>query len=230
MLFASLPWYDFPSTAKHLDDVYSQICQHLLDALNLSLAETLDRQTPLHEQWSDSALFLSQCCGPDLQTPAGQALEVIARPVFNTLNCPPGYYYSHIVARHKKLGPAPNVVVNSTTSFSGHTALLNWLAQNDRSYSNYQISRSHQGSINRLLSGEADVAAIDAYSWQFINDDNLEIIGRSETAPAPPFVRHSDCGIDAVRLSTAIDMAFRESGKQLQLTTLAPADNQLYVF
>lgn len=126
---ASLPWYDFPSTEKYLDSVYRQIRQPLMDSSCHGLPEQLDRLTPLAEQWSDKSLFLSQCCGSDLQSPAGCQLDVIARPLFNSLDGPAGYYFSHIVSRSKNLA-TPNIVVNATTSFSGCTALLSWLEGN----------------------------------------------------------------------------------------------------
>ena len=230
MFIASLPWYDFPSSRSHLDSVYRLIQQQLArkGVDGKLLPEQLDRQTLLQEQWSNKSLILSQCCGPDLCSPAGRALKVIARPVFNTLDCQPGYYFSHIVTRSKNLSDTPNIVVNSNTSYSGCTALLNWLKKTGRSYKHYQVSNSHQGSINRLLSGEADVAAIDAYSWQFIEHDGLQIIDRSETALAPPFVCHNECDIDHRTLASALELSFREKGAPLHLTKIASADNQLY--
>lgn len=162
-------------------------------------------------------------------TPAGQALKVIARPVFNTLDCPPGYYYSHIVTTSNNLSATPDIVVNSPSSFSGCTALLGWLRKTGREYNRYQISGSHTGSVECLHAGNAEVAAIDAYSWRLMKRDGLRVIDRGEIAPAPPFVSNVECGIDYSALTKAIDLAYRKHGKPLQLTKLLPADNQLYL-
>ncbi len=230
MFIASLPWYDFPSTRRHLDSVYQQLRQQLILAGvdREQLTPQLDRQIPLYEQWSDRRLLLSQCCGPDLHTPAGRALKIIARPVFDTLDCPAGYYFSHIVSGSKKPGAHPVIVVNSQSSFSGCVALLKWLDKTGRNYKQAIVSNAHQNSIDRLRSGEADVAAIDAYSWQFLDHDGLEIIDQSETAPSPPFVCHQDCSVDLNILATALEMAIREQGRPLHITELAATDNLCY--
>jgi len=173
-------------------------------------------------------LFLSQCCGPDLYTQAGSELKAFARPVFNTLDCPAGHYYSHIVAKNINVGSNPVIAVNADTSFSGCTALLKWLERTGRAPQQCKISGSHQNSLFQLLSGAADVAAIDAYSWQFIDHDELKIIDRSETAPAPPFVCHSECIVSPKAIYDALRAAFKDQGEPLQLTELMPADNRLY--
>jgi len=225
---ASLPWYDLPFTKHHLDSVFGSIHRQLKSLGYKDLPHALDRITPLKEQWENSALFLSQCCGPDLRTPAGSSLQVIARPVFNNLDCEPGDYYSHIVAVKNNISATPRIVINSKSSFSGCTALLNWLHATGRNYKHCLISGSHTGSMEKLLCNEADVAAIDAYSWQFIKNNDLTIIDQSASAPAPPFVRHSGCTIDSSTLSKVLDRAFNEHGQRLNLTRLVPADNEMY--
>ena len=228
MSIASLPWYDFPSTKSHLDSVYNRIRQHLLHLQYNDLPTQLDRQTPLAEQWANASLLLSQCCGPDLQTPAGGSLQVIARPVFTTLDCSNGDYYSHIVATSKKVGATPDIVVNSRSSFSGCTALNGWLETTGRKYKHLKISGSHEASLQQLLSNKADVAAINAYSWQSMNHDGLVVIGRSQSALAPPFVCHTDCTFSREDLVEAIDTAFKEKGNLLNITCVIPTDNHLY--
>jgi ABC-type phosphate/phosphonate transport system substrate-binding protein len=56
------------------------------------------------------------------------------------------------------------------------------------------VTGGHHASIERVLSSECDIAAIDAVTWhlylendpQFLSD--LEILGRSGILPAPPYV------------------------------------------
>ncbi len=230
MPLASLPWYDHPSTRDSLDRVYRCCRQSLLQrgVARTQVADQLDRCTVLSEQWSDESLCLSQCCGPDLLTRNGQSLRVISRPVFAALDCPAGCYFSYIVTRSQQLDENVDIVVNNATSFSGCTALLHWLQRTGRQCDRFEVSGSHQRSADLVRAGAADVAAIDAQTWQFIERDGLQIIDRSVVAPAPPFVCHEYCKIDRVTMADALLQAFRGQGAPLGITDLIEADNALY--
>ncbi|MDP5291950.1 hypothetical protein Q9290_06555 [Oceanimonas sp. CHS3-5] len=126
-LIASLPWYDLPPARAGLDAFWCALRYELEQVCALPLPRTLERSLPLIDQWSHSGLLLSQCCGPDLFTPAARHLVPVARPVFADLDCAPGHYYSHIVTACRTLPARPRLVVNSPSSRSGCAALYEWL-------------------------------------------------------------------------------------------------------
>ena len=188
-LVATLPWYDLPATGPALDALWQNIRQQLrltaTDGCKL-LPTGLTRNTDLTELWQNPGLLLSQCCGPDLFTQQAMALIPVARPVFSMLDCAPGDYYSHIVTGTGSLPEHPRLVINGLTSRSGCFALLEWLEQQSIKPASIEVSGSHQESLQWLKQNRADLAAIDAQSWNFLRTESLYIIGRSRPAPAPP--------------------------------------------
>ena len=140
-LRASLPWYDLPLSQTLLDHFWQRLCAHLValgavDQPGVSgLAPQLQRDTDPALQWRQPSLLLSQCCGPDLFTSQASELRPVARPVFGTLDCCDGSYFSHIVraqrAGDSQQGGQPRLVVNAPSSRSGCGALFEWLQDAD---------------------------------------------------------------------------------------------------
>lgn len=230
-LIATLPWYDLPATSNNMDTLWLAIRRELCGLNELfrdSLPDALERDSDLVEIWQRPELILSQCCGPDLFTPQAAALEPIARPVFNRLYCTPGDYFSHIVSAASKLPEHPRLVINSLTSRSGCFALIEWLESQGIKPASIEVSGSHQESINWLLNGKADLAAIDAQSWLFLTTQQLIIIGQSRPAPAPPFVMHRDSPLSEHSVYNALERAVIVYGEQLSLGGLMHADRELY--
>ncbi len=234
-LIASLPWYDLPVRQPQLDAFWSVLRNelHRLSAPllpdRLPLPETLNRHTPLVEQWAHPALLLSQCCGPDLFTPQAQELVPIARPVFADLDGTPGQYFSHIVtARGREHGGSGRFVINSASSRSGGAALFEWAAASGIDCDQVLISGAHASSLDYLRHGWADLAAIDAHSWPLLDTRGITIIGRSTEAPTPPFVMHRRNPIGAALIRTALDYAIEQAGASIQIAALMNINSQTY--
>ena len=185
---AALPWYDFPSTRPALDAVWRETRRRLTAAGIADTPLALDHSTPYSELFSYPQLTLSQCCGLDLFQPHTNDIVPFAAPVIAAFDVPAGYYFSYIVALPKTLLDVPRIVINNRFSHSGHTAIKVWLdAQGIGDYTTSE-SGSHGQSLAALRHGQADLAAIDALSWQHLETTGLEILGTSEPAPAPPFI------------------------------------------
>ena len=230
-LIATLPWYDLPATGSALDVLWQSIRLqlHLTEPDGCELLPIeLTRNSDLTGLWQNPGLILSQCCGPDLFTLQAALLEPIARPIFAMLECAPGEYYSHIVTGAKPLSEHPRLVINSLTSRSGCFALLEWLKDQGIKPTSVEVSGSHQESLQRLKQNRADVAAIDAQSWNFLITEQLHIIGRSRPAPAPPFVMHKGSPLPKETLYRALNKAILSDGENLGLGGLMPADRALY--
>lgn len=172
-------------------------------------------------------MVLSQCCGPDLFTKVTEKVRCLGRPAFTDLDCPPGYYYSHIVSRDN-LVTAPCVAINSLTSWSGNTALKEWLLEQGQKCSRYVITGSHQNSLNLLREGMVDLIAVDAHTWTSLDHHGVCIIGRSGLAVTPPYIS----GIQDEKVRGIIKRALAESllkeGCALGVSELLYADKILY--
>ncbi len=188
----NLPWYDLPGTAKDLDCFYTRLrapLQNVLAESGIVLPRALERTQVIAQQWRSKRLLLSQCCGGDLFSSEGEQLHAVARPVFPKLDCEPGFYYSHIVA-NSRLKNSPRIAVNARTSYSGCLGLLDWLKHAGLKPCSIVVSGSHIASLALLQRGEVDLIAVDANTWQLLEQSGRGIVGRTLTAPAPPFVCH----------------------------------------
>ncbi len=241
-LIASLPWYDLPPLQPGLDAFWS-VLRHELHRLSTSrlsdrepLPDTLDRHTPLVEQWANPDLLLSQCCGPDLFTPQARGLVPIARPVFSDLMCTPGQYFSYIVSASdrefelegRKSARSARFVINSASSRSGCAALFEWANANEIDCNQVLISGAHAGSLEYLRNGAADLAAIDAHSWPLLDNRGITIIGRSTEAPTPPFVMHQHSPVSAALMRKALSGAIQQAGASINIEAIMSASSQTY--
>lgn len=224
---ASLPWYDHPVSAPALDRFWETLRNRLLGAGLKGAPHNLNRSIPLVNQWQNPGLVLSQCCGPDLFTTSAGKVSCLGRPVFTDLDCPPGYYYSHIVSRDV-LVSNPCVAINSLTSWSGNTALKQWLLEHGVEYSRCVITGSHQGSLNLLRQGQVDLIAVDGHTWTSLDHHGVNIIGRSGLALTPPYIS----GIENEQAREIIKGALAESlikeGDNIGISELLDASEAIY--
>lgn len=230
-MITTLPWYDLPGSHAALDRFWKTIRSYLLDLTietPLYLPKKLTRQLSSEQMWQHPGLILSQCCGPDLFRPTTERLDVIARPVFDILNCEPGFYYSHIISPSSVLPPSPRVVANAPSSRSGYLALRQWLQRHQLTPGQLHFSGSHQQSILWIKEGRADLAAIDAHSWRWLEDPNLTIIDQTDSAPTPPFVMHRQSPISTGIMAGALRAALAEHRDAVGISGLLPADRALY--
>lgn len=227
-LIASLPWYDLPPAKAGLDAFWQQLRHELALHCEQDLPLRLERQLPLHELWASPGLLLSQCCGPDLFTPAARYLVPVARPVFAHLNCEPGQYYSHIVSAKARLPSRPRLVINAASSRSGCGALYQWLRAHHIEPGTVRISGGHAQSLECLRAGYADIAAIDAHSWTLLDTRHLHILDRSAPALSPPFVMHAGSPISPPVLQAALSNAVSHCGEAIGIQQLCAAKRQDY--
>lgn len=226
----SLPWYNFASTRPVLDAIWQETISRLAAKGYSNIPATLDHQMSFRDLANFPKLTLGQCCGLDLFQQHACNVVPIAAPVISVLDTPPGTYFSYIVARQSTdLNSPLTVAVNNDYSHSGDTAIRAWLRANKRHNFSVFMSGSHSQSVKALRSGHADVAAIDALSWQFIDTQGLSILGASDPAPAPPFIAGVDSEIPAAVLVAALNEAFVRHGHPLGITGVVPVSKHQYL-
>lgn len=119
--------------------------------------------------------------------------EIVAAPVFPDR---PGPVYRSVVVATSPIDLQTEraglvLAVNEPGSWSGHHALRTHLGSLD-DFGAVVVTGSHAASIERLLAGEADVAAIDDTIWDFLTVRDhrlarLEVVDHTPPWPAPPF-------------------------------------------
>ena len=231
---AALPWYRFPETQPILDSIWKDVVSELRAAGVEHAPEFLDHATPHQDLLKNPTLTLGQCCGPDLFQDDAMNVLPFAAPVVSAYEVAPGYYFSHIVTgksgvtgKSTELN-SPRVVINSRTSHSGYTAAKLWLdARGIEDYTIYE-SGSHYDSVRELQAGRADIAAIDALSWRFLDARGLKILDNSEPALAPPFIAGCESTIPVDLMRPMLDRAFKRHGKSLGITGLVPITKSDY--
>jgi phosphonate transport system substrate-binding protein len=141
--------------------------------------------------------------------------EIVAAPVFPGESRP--VYRSVVVAR-REAGASTldelagtRLAINGKGSWSGYHALRAHLAEAGRFeafFGSVTEAGSHDASIDRLLAGEADCAAIDSSVWddRCARDPStreLSVVARTRDHPVPPFSVSRALDADLRRAITA---------------------------
>ncbi len=212
-LKAALPMYDFPALRPSWDGLWQEMRARLVEAgFRAPAGLTWDR--PPAVMWRDPALILGQTCSLPWRRGLRDFLTVIGAFDFGLKGCPPGYYNSVIVVPKASRARAAaeledaRAAVNALDSQSGHAALADWLGEAPEAP---VLTGAHLGSIRALAEGRADVAAIDAQSWEILRREPparaLREIARTRPTPGLPLVtaerRQAAAVADAVAFAVA---------------------------
>lgn len=210
-MIASLPMYDRPETAGANDRLWTRIA----DALRIRGIEapsSLDRRSALWDTWQSPGLVLSQTCGFPYRARLHGKVALVATPVLDLPDAPPGHYYSALVVRRsdpRRTFPdfaEATLAYNEPMSQSGWAAPFFHAAGHSFAFRDAVETGSHRASARAVAEGRADIAAIDAVTWRILRnwDDDLarelHEIGHTEPTPALPWItslRHDPAPIAA---------------------------------
>lgn len=161
---------------------------------------------------------LTHVCGLDFAMHP-QRDRYVVTPSFSVPGCGEGHYSSVIVATSPDPLRNPgdhHAVVNDWDSFSGSWAFARWVAQHHVDMSHFwgvRVSGSHAASLEALISGDAQIASLDALSWHFLGrehpgvENELFVVGWTAKAPAPPLVLQGGSREEAATVAEAIATA-----------------------
>lgn len=196
-MIASLPMYDRPETAAANDALWSLIRNELRGA-GVEAPVALTRDEDLWAQWTAPDLVLSQTCGMPLAVKLKDRVTYVGSPVYD-IDCPPGYYFSALVARKDDPRSGFNdfsgacLAYNDSMSQSGWGAPHTYAQVHGVSFGSSLETGSHRASARAVADGRADIAALDAVTWKMIQRwdpyaDTLRLIGETPPTPSTPYI------------------------------------------
>lgn len=212
-MIASLPMYDRPELRAATDAFWTEIRSHLGRG-----PETLDRETDMWTAWRAPNLLLSQTCGLPFRARLYGEVQLVATPDYALPNCPAGHYNSVIIAAKNNAG-APfqgfdglRFAYNDPLSQSGWAAPMMHMRPHNMLPGALIETGAHQKSVVAVAEGDADFAAIDALTWQFLCDSEditkeVVEIDRTEPTPALPYI--TSAAENPAAIADALDAALR---------------------
>ena len=166
-MIASLPMYARPELDHAISHLWDLIRKNL-SKKGISAPITLSQDAEDVSSWLDPGLVLSQTCGMPYRNILHGKVQLVGTPNYDLPNCPPGHYCSAIVVRKNdprlllKDYDQAVLAYNMKISQSGYAAPLNYAAAQGIHFPNRIESHGHLKSAEMVVSGKADIAAIDA--------------------------------------------------------------------
>ena len=210
-MIASLPMYDRPETAAVNDKLWGLVRERLGYG-----PEALTRGGDLWDHWVNPDLVLSQTCGMPYRTRLDGKVALVGAPIHGLEYLSDGHYCSYLVAR--KDDPRTDLqefdgaclAYNAKVSQSGWAAPLNYAAEIGLAFSIGPKTGGHASSASAVVEGQADIAALDAVSWEMMKRWDeiagaLKVVGKTPETPALPFI--TSLARDAGQMRRALDGA-----------------------
>lgn len=197
-MIASLGMYDRAQTASANDRFWGEIRDGLRRS-GLDAPQYLNRETPFWEAWTSPDLLFSQTCGRPYRLQLHATTQLIGTPDYGLPDCAPGYYHSVFVVRARdartELADFANArfAYNEEMSQSGWAAPLCHVATLGFQFIDRLKTGGHAASARAVVEHAADIAALDALTWEMIKryEDfslDLRVIARTEPSPGLPYI------------------------------------------
>ena len=228
-MFAALPMYDRPANRAAHDAFWAAV-RARLRAAGIDAPHSLDRRLSPAEGWKRADLLLGQICNLPLRMGMAGSAARLGACDYGVAGVPPGYYRSLFVVRRSDAtsGLAPLDVtgrvlaISEVTSHSGWGAPWALARAAGRSWSRVLATGAHTASVAAVAVGRADIAAIDARTWQMLEEEGcpsaarLAVIGATDAAPGMTLItRHPDPA--AIRAAVAGALAALNTGLRARL-------------
>lgn len=227
---ANLPMYDWPEVSEALDELWQEIKTEL-ESAGFTAPDDLNRSTAIQAQWLSPDLLLGQACGLPFVEKLEPHVHLLGSGCYRLDGVPAGDYQSVLVCRKTAGEPSFfahqlfSFAANEQGSLSGFIAPLSWIANMHSSarLSETVFTGSHRNSIKAVAEDTADVAAIDALSWELAlryepAATELKVIGKTMPLPGLPFF----CAPEFAEwpIAEALDTAIKNSSQTLRNTLL----------
>lgn len=213
-MIAALPMYDPPSLQAANDRLWALI-RDALRARGMAAPEGLRRgDDDLWPLWTAPDLVLAQTCGFPYRARLHGQVTLVGTPDYGVPGCAPGHYCSVIVVRadDPRDGAAAldgaALAYNDALSQSGWAAAQDWAAQAGIALRAGPRTGAHRASLRAVAEGRADVAAIDAVTWDLLAGleparDGLRVLARTVPTPGLPLIAAAGADDAATRAAVA---------------------------
>ena len=214
-MFASLPMY----AAPHAEAAHAALWAGVRDRLRASgidAPDALDQETPPMEGWGRPDLLLGQICNLPLRARFLGRVTILGSADHALEGAGPGMYYSRFIVRSDD--PAGRLAdcagyrfaLNEPLSNSGWGAALAAAAEAGIALRPAVQTGGHRFSLAAVAGGEADLAAIDANTWERVlcddpNRNRVKVIGRTAESPGMTFITAR--GNDPAPIRAALEAA-----------------------
>ncbi|MEL6504855.1 MAG: PhnD/SsuA/transferrin family substrate-binding protein [Pseudomonadota bacterium] len=191
-MWASLPMYDRPELVEAHDRFWAFMRDGLREA-GVSAPDVLERGERAFV-WDDPAMLLSQTCGMPFRVGLHRRVSLIGTPDYGVEGCPPGFYQSVLVVRAGNKQSLAQLLEDGAIAFnmrysqSGFAALHGHAATLGYAIDPQVETGAHHASAKTVAEGGADLAALDAVSWRFMqryDDFASELMVLDSTKPTP---------------------------------------------
>ncbi|WP_425045596.1 phosphate/phosphite/phosphonate ABC transporter substrate-binding protein [Primorskyibacter sp. S87] len=199
----------------------------------------LTRDGDVWQVWQSPSLLLSQTCGYPYRARLHGKVTLLGTPDYGLPDCPPGYYYSVFVVAADNRVTSPNELLSGCFAFNDALSQSGWAAP--RTYFGVTPARlletgSHAASAQAVAENHAQMAALDAVTWEILKAHDpvardLRVIARTQPTPALPYI--SALGRDPTPIAAAIKGAIRDLSSDvrdlLMLKDLVPIPASAYL-
>jgi len=198
-MIASLGMYD-PGPLHAANDRFWAGIRAGLRVRGVATPKTLTRGAGAYwDAWQAPDLVLSQTCGFPYRTRLHGKVTLIGTPDYGLNGCPPGYYRSVFVARHDDLRAelaafsGARFAFNEPLSQSGWAAPQAYAAGVGVHLPPAVQTGAHHSSALAVADGQADLAAIDALTWELLTEHEpftvgLKVVGYTNPTPGLPYI------------------------------------------
>ena len=200
-MFAHLPMYDFAEHREHTDALWLAIAERLRNR-GIAAPARLARPAELPDDWLRPDLLLSQACGLPFARRLRGRVTLVGGADHRLPDCAPGSYRSRVVVRADERRETlaefrgSVVAVNSEESQSGAGALRTAVAALPYPgpfFARALSTGAHVDSLKAVAEGRADIAAVDAVTFEMALRHRpearaLRVLLSTPETPGLPFV------------------------------------------
>lgn len=236
-MIANLGMYDQPALHPANDRFWKRIRAALGQG-----PDSLTRDRDLWEIWRSPELLLAQTCGMPYRTRLHGTVDLVGTPDYGLPGCPPGHYRSVLVVRaddprpDEKAFAGATFAYNEALSQSGWSAPVLHLQEHGIAIGRLVQTGAHAASARAVATGQADLAGIDALTWELLRaldpvSEKLRVISATAPTPGLPLItaRGRDSAALAGAVADAIDALPPADGKALHLKGLVQIPAQSYL-
>ena len=198
-MIAALGMYD-RAEAQASNDRLWRLIRDGMRAMGLAAPDGLTRgEAAYWPAWTAPDLVLSQTCGFPFRSRLHGTVTLIGTPDYGVAGCPPGYYCSVLVARAGDRRQTLAAFDGAALAFNDDLSQSGWAAPQNHARALGLTLRpglrtgGHLLSARAVAEGRAEMAAIDAVTWDMITQWDaiagaLKVVDRTAPTPGLPYI------------------------------------------